>query len=141
MDNSSISCLFTTKYFIYAAFLERYTISLIESRVSNTFISNDFPRSDSERFKLYRSFHFAIRSDPLVCKAIYSITGISRPPLIDGQMVNFQKKGLPKKIILLPFFFKRRCTFFILTIVFFPSKYDEVDVLKEECQTFQLTGR
>ncbi|CAN6998107.1 unnamed protein product, partial [Brassica oleracea var. botrytis] len=69
MDNSSLSCSFTTKYFIRVvvkkhAFLERDTISpsSIESQVSNIFISNDFPQSGDERYNLYKSFHFPILS-------------------------------------------------------------------------------
>ncbi|KAB2096859.1 hypothetical protein ES319_A01G132300v1, partial [Gossypium barbadense] len=56
------------------AFLGRDTISPspIESQVSNIFISNDFPQSGDERYNLYKSFQFAIRSDPLVRRAIYS---------------------------------------------------------------------
>nr|YP_009894582.1 Ycf2 [Crateva tapia]YP_009894602.1 Ycf2 [Crateva tapia]QKK41042.1 Ycf2 [Crateva tapia]QKK41062.1 Ycf2 [Crateva tapia] len=75
------------------AFLERDTISPspIESQVSNIFISNDFPQSGDERYNLYKSFHFAIRSDPLVRRAIYSIADISGTPLIEGQRVNFER--------------------------------------------------
>ncbi|KAF1876930.1 hypothetical protein Lal_00033855 [Lupinus albus] len=74
MDNSSLSCSFATKYFLCAAlkkiFLERDTISLVESQVSNILIPNDFPQSGDEG-------------------AIYSIADISRTPLIEGQIVNF----------------------------------------------------
>nr|YP_011009761.1 hypothetical chloroplast RF21 [Sieruela rutidosperma]YP_011009778.1 hypothetical chloroplast RF21 [Sieruela rutidosperma]WPW43020.1 hypothetical chloroplast RF21 [Sieruela rutidosperma]WPW43038.1 hypothetical chloroplast RF21 [Sieruela rutidosperma] len=75
------------------AFLERDTISPspIESQVSNIFISNAFPQSGDERYNLYKSFHFAIRSDPLVRRAIYSIADISGTPLIEGQRVNFER--------------------------------------------------
>ena len=75
------------------AFLERDTISPspIESQVSNIFISNDFPQSGDERYNLYKSFHFAIRSDPLVRRAIYSIADISGTPLTEGQIVNFER--------------------------------------------------
>nr|YP_010180582.1 Ycf2 [Maerua crassifolia]YP_010180602.1 Ycf2 [Maerua crassifolia]QVD40001.1 Ycf2 [Maerua crassifolia]QVD40021.1 Ycf2 [Maerua crassifolia] len=75
------------------AFLERDIISPspIESQVSNIFISNDFPQSGDERYNLYKSFHFAIRSDPLVRRAIYSIADISGTPLIEGQRVNFER--------------------------------------------------
>ncbi|KAH0849737.1 LOW QUALITY PROTEIN: hypothetical protein HID58_096128, partial [Brassica napus] len=59
--------------------------SSIESQVSNIFISNDFPQSGDERYNLYKSFHFPIRSDPLVRRAIYSIADISGTPLIEGQ--------------------------------------------------------
>lgn len=73
------------------AFLERDTISPspIESQVSNIFISNDFSQSGDERYNLYKSFHFAIRSDPLVRRA--SIADISGTPLIEGQRVNFER--------------------------------------------------
>nr|QYJ09119.1 hypothetical protein RF2 [Staphylea holocarpa]QYJ09137.1 hypothetical protein RF2 [Staphylea holocarpa] len=73
------------------AFLERDTISPIESQVSNIFILNDFPQSGDERDNLYKSFHFPIRSDPLVRRAIYSIADISGTPLTEGQIVNFEK--------------------------------------------------
>nr|YP_001123073.1 Ycf2 [Aethionema grandiflorum]YP_001123091.1 Ycf2 [Aethionema grandiflorum]A4QJP2.1 RecName: Full=Protein Ycf2 [Aethionema grandiflorum]BAF49897.1 hypothetical protein [Aethionema grandiflorum]BAF49916.1 hypothetical protein [Aethionema grandiflorum] len=75
------------------AFLERDTISPspIESQVSNIFISKDFPQSGDERYNLYKSFHFPIRSDPLVRRAIYSIADISGTPLIEGQRVNFER--------------------------------------------------
>nr|QKK48698.1 Ycf2 [Robeschia schimperii]QKK48718.1 Ycf2 [Robeschia schimperii] len=75
------------------AFLKRDTISpsSIESQVSNIFISNDFPQSGDERYNLYKSFHFPIRSDPLVRRAIYSIADISGTPLIEGQRVNFER--------------------------------------------------
>nr|YP_010892211.1 hypothetical chloroplast RF2 [Ludwigia hyssopifolia]YP_010892228.1 hypothetical chloroplast RF2 [Ludwigia hyssopifolia]WJO89907.1 hypothetical chloroplast RF2 [Ludwigia hyssopifolia]WJO89924.1 hypothetical chloroplast RF2 [Ludwigia hyssopifolia] len=73
------------------AFLERDTISPIESQVSNIFIPKDFPQSGDERYNLYKSFHFAIRSDPLVRRAIYSIADISGTPLTEGQIVNFER--------------------------------------------------
>nr|SFV96892.1 Ycf2 [Ionopsidium abulense]SFV96910.1 Ycf2 [Ionopsidium abulense] len=75
------------------AFLERDTISpsSIESQVSNIFISNDFPQSGDERYNLYKSFLFPIRSDPLVRRAIYSIADISGTPLIEGQRVNLER--------------------------------------------------
>ncbi|KAH0849726.1 LOW QUALITY PROTEIN: hypothetical protein HID58_096140, partial [Brassica napus] len=90
MDNSSLSCSFTTKYFLRVV---RDTISpsSIESQVSNIFISNDFPQSGDERYNLYKSFHFPIRSDPLVRRAIYSIADISGTPLIEGQRVNLER--------------------------------------------------
>ncbi|MFQ6626723.1 hypothetical protein Gotur_005552 [Gossypium turneri] len=59
--------------------------------VSNIFISNDFPQSGDERYNLYKSFQFAIRSDPLVCRAIYSIADISGTPITEGQIVNFER--------------------------------------------------
>nr|DAD27598.1 TPA_asm: hypothetical protein HUJ06_029066 [Nelumbo nucifera] len=40
---------------------------------------------------LYKSFHFSIRSDPFVRRAIYSIADISGTPLIEGQIVNFER--------------------------------------------------
>nr|QWE50783.1 Ycf2 protein [Bruguiera parviflora]QWE50803.1 Ycf2 protein [Bruguiera parviflora] len=73
------------------AFLERDTISPIESQVSNIFIPNDFPQSSDERYNLYKSFHFPIRSDPFVRRAIYSIADISGTPLTEGQIVNFER--------------------------------------------------
>nr|YP_010308237.1 hypothetical protein RF2 [Meconopsis pseudohorridula]YP_010308257.1 hypothetical protein RF2 [Meconopsis pseudohorridula]ULU28653.1 hypothetical protein RF2 [Meconopsis pseudohorridula]ULU28673.1 hypothetical protein RF2 [Meconopsis pseudohorridula] len=72
-------------------FLERDTISSIESQVSNIFIPNDFPQSGDERYNLYKSFHFPIRSDPFVRRAIYSIPDISGTPLTEGQIVNFER--------------------------------------------------
>nr|KJB15229.1 hypothetical protein B456_002G166000 [Gossypium raimondii] len=65
--------------------------SPIELQVSNIFISNDFPQSGDERYNLYKSFQFAILSDPLVCRAIYSIVDISGTPLTEGRIVNFDK--------------------------------------------------
>ncbi|KAH9687933.1 hypothetical protein KPL70_014960 [Citrus sinensis] len=51
------------------AFLERDTISPIESQVSNIFIPNDFPQSGDERYNLYKFFPFPIRFDLLVRRA------------------------------------------------------------------------
>ena len=73
------------------AFLERDTISPIESQVSNILIPNDFPQSGDEGYNLYKSFHFPIRSDPFVRRAIYSIADISGTPLTEGQIVNFER--------------------------------------------------
>nr|YP_010320896.1 hypothetical protein RF2 [Parnassia longipetala]YP_010320917.1 hypothetical protein RF2 [Parnassia longipetala]UJP70726.1 hypothetical protein RF2 [Parnassia longipetala]UJP70747.1 hypothetical protein RF2 [Parnassia longipetala] len=73
------------------AFLERDTISPIESQVSNIFRPNDFSESGDERYHLYKYFHFPIRSDPFVRRAIYSIADISGTPLTEGQIVNFEK--------------------------------------------------
>lgn len=74
------------------AFLERDTISPIELQVSNIFIPNDFPQSgDERRYNLYKSFHFPIRSDPFVRRAIYSIADIFGTPLTEGQIVNFER--------------------------------------------------
>ncbi|KAI3894348.1 hypothetical protein MKX03_024830, partial [Papaver bracteatum] len=64
----------------------RDTISSIESQVSNIFIPNDFPQSGDERYNLYKSFHFPIRFDPFVRRAIYSIPDISGTPLTEGQI-------------------------------------------------------
>nr|YP_010239501.1 Ycf2 [Corydalis bungeana]YP_010239518.1 Ycf2 [Corydalis bungeana]QTF74871.1 Ycf2 [Corydalis bungeana]QTF74888.1 Ycf2 [Corydalis bungeana] len=72
-------------------FLERDTISPIESQVSNIFIPNDFPQSGDERYNLYKSFHFPIRSDPFVRRTIYSIADVSGTPLTEGQIVNFER--------------------------------------------------
>nr|QTI91350.1 Ycf2 [Ferocactus latispinus] len=57
------------------AFLERDTISPIESQVSNIFIPNDFP----------------IRSDLFVRRTIYSIADISGTPLTEGQIDHFER--------------------------------------------------
>nr|QTI91282.1 Ycf2 [Leuchtenbergia principis] len=57
------------------AFLERDTISPIESQVSNIFIPNDFP----------------IRSDLFVRRTIYSITDISGTPLTEEQIAHFER--------------------------------------------------
>ncbi|CAN6895901.1 unnamed protein product [Brassica oleracea] len=65
--------------------------SSIGSQVSNIFISNDFPQSGDERYNLYKPFHFPIRSDPLVRRAIYSIADISGTHLIEGQRVNLER--------------------------------------------------
>uniref|UniRef100_UPI0031F4186F hypothetical chloroplast RF21 n=1 Tax=Platylobium parviflorum TaxID=3041830 RepID=UPI0031F4186F len=72
-------------------FLERATISPIESQVSNILIPNSFPQSGDEGYNLYKSFHFPIRSDPFVRRAIYSIADISGTPLTEGQIVNFER--------------------------------------------------
>nr|YP_009679646.1 Ycf2 [Trichopus zeylanicus subsp. travancoricus]YP_009679664.1 Ycf2 [Trichopus zeylanicus subsp. travancoricus]QDP69961.1 Ycf2 [Trichopus zeylanicus subsp. travancoricus]QDP69979.1 Ycf2 [Trichopus zeylanicus subsp. travancoricus] len=72
-------------------FLERETTSPIESQVSDIFIPNDFPQSGDETYKLYKSFHFPIRSDPFVRRAIYSIADISATPLTEEQIANFER--------------------------------------------------
>nr|YP_009229117.1 Ycf2 [Iris sanguinea]YP_009229135.1 Ycf2 [Iris sanguinea]YP_010540224.1 hypothetical protein RF2 [Iris typhifolia]YP_010540242.1 hypothetical protein RF2 [Iris typhifolia]ALS46381.1 Ycf2 [Iris sanguinea]ALS46400.1 Ycf2 [Iris sanguinea]UYF20360.1 hypothetical protein RF2 [Iris typhifolia]UYF20378.1 hypothetical protein RF2 [Iris typhifolia]WEG37603.1 hypothetical chloroplast RF21 [Iris typhifolia] len=72
-------------------FLERETISPIESQVSDIFIPNDFLQSGDETYNLYKSFHFPIRSDLFVCSAIYSIADISATPLREEQIVNFER--------------------------------------------------
>nr|YP_010724397.1 Ycf2 protein [Nivenia stokoei]YP_010724415.1 Ycf2 protein [Nivenia stokoei]WDW31524.1 Ycf2 protein [Nivenia stokoei]WDW31542.1 Ycf2 protein [Nivenia stokoei] len=72
-------------------FLERETISPIESQVSDIFIPNDFLQSGDETYNLYKSFHFPIRSDLSVRRAIYSIADISATPLREEQIVNFER--------------------------------------------------
>nr|AYP31976.1 hypothetical chloroplast RF21 [Canna iridiflora] len=72
-------------------FLERETISPIESQVSDIFIPNDFPQSGDETYNLYKSFHFPIRSEPFVRRAIYSIADISATPLTEEQIINFER--------------------------------------------------
>uniref|UniRef100_UPI0030E16942 hypothetical protein RF2 n=1 Tax=Selenicereus megalanthus TaxID=1195127 RepID=UPI0030E16942 len=57
------------------AFLERDTISPIESQVSKIFIPNDLP----------------IRSDLFVRRTIYSIADISGTPLTEGQIAHFER--------------------------------------------------
>ncbi|KAL4373138.1 hypothetical protein AHAS_Ahas05G0051800 [Arachis hypogaea] len=59
--------------------------------VSNILISNHFPQSGDEGYNLYKSFHFPIRFDPFVRRAIYSIADISGTPLTEGQIVNFER--------------------------------------------------
>nr|YP_010712982.1 Ycf2 protein [Corydalis ledebouriana]YP_010712995.1 Ycf2 protein [Corydalis ledebouriana]WDA93727.1 Ycf2 protein [Corydalis ledebouriana]WDA93740.1 Ycf2 protein [Corydalis ledebouriana] len=76
-------------------FLERDTISPIESQVSNIFIPKDLPESGDETYNLYKSFHFPIRSDPFVGRAIYSIADISGTPLTEGQIVHFERTDYP----------------------------------------------
>nr|YP_009431090.1 hypothetical chloroplast RF21 [Aphyllanthes monspeliensis]YP_009431107.1 hypothetical chloroplast RF21 [Aphyllanthes monspeliensis]ASW26525.1 hypothetical chloroplast RF21 [Aphyllanthes monspeliensis]ASW26544.1 hypothetical chloroplast RF21 [Aphyllanthes monspeliensis] len=72
-------------------FLERETISPIESQVSDIFIPNDFLQSGDETYNLYKSFHFPIRFDPFIRRAIYSIADISATPLREEQIVNFER--------------------------------------------------
>nr|YP_009456274.1 conserved hypothetical protein ycf2 [Vanilla pompona]YP_009456284.1 conserved hypothetical protein ycf2 [Vanilla pompona]AUJ22487.1 conserved hypothetical protein ycf2 [Vanilla pompona]AUJ22488.1 conserved hypothetical protein ycf2 [Vanilla pompona] len=75
-------------------FLEREAISPIESQVSDIFIPNDFPQSGDETYnlyKLYKSFHFPICSDPFVRRAIYSIADISATPLAEEQIQNLER--------------------------------------------------
>nr|YP_010121312.1 Ycf2 protein [Sisyrinchium angustifolium]YP_010121330.1 Ycf2 protein [Sisyrinchium angustifolium]QRC77926.1 Ycf2 protein [Sisyrinchium angustifolium]QRC77946.1 Ycf2 protein [Sisyrinchium angustifolium]WDW31782.1 Ycf2 protein [Sisyrinchium angustifolium]WDW31800.1 Ycf2 protein [Sisyrinchium angustifolium] len=72
-------------------FLERETISPIESQVSDIFIPNDFLQSGDETYNLYKSFHFPIRPDLFVRRAIYSIADISATPLREEQIVNFER--------------------------------------------------
>nr|QXE39984.1 Ycf2 [Nanhaia speciosa] len=73
------------------AFLERDTISPIELQVSNILMPNNFPQSGDEGYNLYKSFHFPIRSDPFVRRAICSIADISGTPLTEEQIVNFER--------------------------------------------------
>jgi len=70
-------------------FLERKTISPIELQVSDIFIPNDF--SGDETYNLYKSFHFPIRFDPFVRRAIYSIADISATPLTEEQIINLER--------------------------------------------------
>uniref|UniRef100_UPI0030E31653 Ycf2 n=1 Tax=Alisma lanceolatum TaxID=365730 RepID=UPI0030E31653 len=72
-------------------FLERETISPIDLQVSDIFIPNDFPQSGDETYNLYKSFHFPIRFEPFVRRAIYSIADISATPLTEEQIVNFER--------------------------------------------------
>nr|DBA09188.1 TPA_asm: Ycf2 protein [Corydalis capnoides]DBA09217.1 TPA_asm: Ycf2 protein [Corydalis capnoides] len=76
-------------------FLERDTISPIESQVSKIFIPKDLPQSGDETSNLYKSFHCPIRSDPFVGRAIYSIADISGTPLTEGQIVHFERTDCP----------------------------------------------
>nr|QXO04073.1 Ycf2 protein [Goodyera repens]QXO04090.1 Ycf2 protein [Goodyera repens] len=76
---------------LFLEFLERETISPIESQVSDIFIPNDFPQSGDETYNLYKYFHFPIRSDPFVRRAIYSIADISAIPLTEEQIVNLER--------------------------------------------------
>nr|UDZ61554.1 hypothetical protein RF2 [Sagittaria trifolia] len=72
-------------------FLERETISPIDLQVSDIFIPKDFPQSGDERYNLYKSFHFPIRFEPFVRRAIYSIADISATPLTEEQIVNLER--------------------------------------------------
>nr|YP_010474066.1 hypothetical protein RF2 [Corydalis crispa]YP_010474083.1 hypothetical protein RF2 [Corydalis crispa]UVH68279.1 hypothetical protein RF2 [Corydalis crispa]UVH68296.1 hypothetical protein RF2 [Corydalis crispa] len=76
-------------------FLERDTISPIESQVSKIFILKDLPQSGDETYNLYKSFHFPMRSDPFVGRTIYSIADISGTPLTEGQIVHFERTDCP----------------------------------------------
>nr|YP_009572075.1 Ycf2 [Veratrum japonicum]YP_009572093.1 Ycf2 [Veratrum japonicum]YP_010309024.1 Ycf2 [Veratrum schindleri]YP_010309042.1 Ycf2 [Veratrum schindleri]QBI37666.1 Ycf2 [Veratrum japonicum]QBI37686.1 Ycf2 [Veratrum japonicum]QSV09097.1 Ycf2 [Veratrum schindleri]QSV09098.1 Ycf2 [Veratrum schindleri] len=69
----------------------RETISPIESQVSDILIPNDFPQNGNETYNLYKSFHFPIRSDPFVRRAIYSIADISATPITEEQIVHFER--------------------------------------------------
>nr|QHB79507.1 hypothetical protein RF2 [Ruppia sinensis]QHB79508.1 hypothetical protein RF2 [Ruppia sinensis] len=68
---------------------ERKTISPIELQVSDIFIPNYF--SGDETYNLYKSFHFPIRFDPFVRRAIYSIADISATPLTEEQIINLER--------------------------------------------------
>nr|UDZ61550.1 hypothetical protein RF2 [Limnophyton obtusifolium]UDZ61551.1 hypothetical protein RF2 [Limnophyton obtusifolium] len=72
-------------------FLERETISPIDLQVSDIFIPKDFPQSGDETYNLYKSFHFPIRFEPFVRRAIYSIADISATPLTEEQIVNLER--------------------------------------------------
>nr|AZZ70863.1 hypothetical chloroplast RF21 [Zantedeschia aethiopica] len=72
-------------------FLEREAILPIDSQVSDIFISNDFPKSGDETYNLYKSFHFPIRPDPFVRRAIYLIADISATPLTEEEIVHFER--------------------------------------------------
>nr|YP_010447768.1 hypothetical chloroplast RF21 [Corydalis yanhusuo]YP_010447797.1 hypothetical chloroplast RF21 [Corydalis yanhusuo]USR67281.1 hypothetical chloroplast RF21 [Corydalis yanhusuo]USR67311.1 hypothetical chloroplast RF21 [Corydalis yanhusuo]DBA09923.1 TPA_asm: Ycf2 protein [Corydalis yanhusuo] len=74
---------------------ERDTISPIESQVSKIFLPKDLPQSGDETYNLYKSFHFPMRSDPFVGRAIYSIADISGTPLTEGQIVHFERTDCP----------------------------------------------
>nr|YP_010711452.1 Ycf2 protein [Corydalis turtschaninovii]YP_010711481.1 Ycf2 protein [Corydalis turtschaninovii]YP_010711640.1 Ycf2 protein [Corydalis wandoensis]YP_010711669.1 Ycf2 protein [Corydalis wandoensis]UGO88880.1 hypothetical protein RF2 [Corydalis turtschaninovii]UGO88897.1 hypothetical protein RF2 [Corydalis turtschaninovii]WDA92015.1 Ycf2 protein [Corydalis turtschaninovii]WDA92044.1 Ycf2 protein [Corydalis turtschaninovii]WDA92295.1 Ycf2 protein [Corydalis wandoensis] len=74
---------------------ERDTISLIESQVSKIFLPKDLPQSGDETYNLYKSFHFPMRFDPFVGRAIYSIADISGTPLTEGQIVHFERTDCP----------------------------------------------
>ncbi|THU43603.1 hypothetical protein C4D60_Mb00t10580 [Musa balbisiana] len=75
-------------------FLERETISPIESQVSNIFIPKDFPQSGDKTYNLYKSFRFPIRSEPFVRRAIYSIADISATPLTEKQRKCVEKRQM-----------------------------------------------
>nr|QXV93841.1 Ycf2 [Epimedium diphyllum]QXV93858.1 Ycf2 [Epimedium diphyllum]QXV95083.1 Ycf2 [Epimedium trifoliolatobinatum]QXV95100.1 Ycf2 [Epimedium trifoliolatobinatum] len=72
-------------------FLEKDTISPIESQVSKICIPKNFPPSGAEPDNLDKSFHFPIRSAPFVRRALYSIADIFGTPLREGQLVNFER--------------------------------------------------
>nr|YP_010193663.1 hypothetical protein Ycf2 [Zostera japonica]YP_010193681.1 hypothetical protein Ycf2 [Zostera japonica]QZQ52883.1 hypothetical protein Ycf2 [Zostera japonica]QZQ52901.1 hypothetical protein Ycf2 [Zostera japonica] len=72
-------------------FLERKTIPPIELQVFDIFILNNFPQSVDETYNLYKSFHFPIRFDPFVGRAIYSIADIYATPLTGEQIVNSER--------------------------------------------------
>nr|YP_009749312.1 Ycf2 protein [Goodyera rosulacea]YP_009749329.1 Ycf2 protein [Goodyera rosulacea]QII91399.1 Ycf2 protein [Goodyera rosulacea]QII91416.1 Ycf2 protein [Goodyera rosulacea] len=89
--NKRFSLCVGKKKDLFLEFLERETISPIESQVSDIFIPNDFPQSGDETYNLYKYFHFPIRSDPFVRRAIYSIADISAIPLTEEQIVNLER--------------------------------------------------
>ncbi|KAJ0875570.1 Protein Ycf2 [Helianthus annuus] len=85
---------FTYGQFLNILFIRNKIFSLcvaIKSQVSNIFIPKAFPQSGDETYNLYKSFHFPSRSNPFVRRAIYSIADISGTPLIEGQIVNFER--------------------------------------------------
>nr|UDZ61548.1 hypothetical protein RF2 [Helanthium bolivianum] len=71
--------------------LERETISPIDLQVSDIFIPKDFPQSGEETYNLYKSFHFPIRFEPFVRRAIYPIADISATPRTEEQIVNLER--------------------------------------------------
>ena len=94
MDNSSIFCSFTRKYFLCAVVKKHaFWRKLLFHQLSNMylFISNNFPQSDDEMYNLYKSVHFPIRFNPFVRKVIYLIVDISGTPLTEEQIVNFKR--------------------------------------------------
>nr|UVH70417.1 hypothetical protein RF2 [Corydalis bungeana]UVH70434.1 hypothetical protein RF2 [Corydalis bungeana] len=84
-------CVGTKKH----VFLERDTISPIESQVSKIFIPKDLGQSGDETSNLYESFHCPIRSAQFVGRAISSIADISGTPLTEGQLVHFERTDCP----------------------------------------------
>nr|YP_010880400.1 Ycf2 protein [Hygrophila ringens]WHU31339.1 Ycf2 protein [Hygrophila ringens] len=76
------------------AFGGRYTISPIESQVSNIFIPNYFSKSGDETYNLSKSFHFPSRYDPFILPTSYLIADISGTSLTERQIVNFESQPL-----------------------------------------------
>nr|YP_009433354.1 hypothetical chloroplast RF21 [Zostera marina]YP_009433371.1 hypothetical chloroplast RF21 [Zostera marina]ATD85264.1 hypothetical chloroplast RF21 [Zostera marina]ATD85281.1 hypothetical chloroplast RF21 [Zostera marina] len=74
-------------------FFKRKTIPPIGLQVFDIFIFilNNFPQSGDETYNLYKSFHFPIRFDPFVGRAIYSIADIYATPLTGEQIVNSER--------------------------------------------------
>nr|XP_048322718.1 ribulose bisphosphate carboxylase large chain-like [Ziziphus jujuba var. spinosa] len=61
------------------------------NEVSKIFVLDDFPQNGDEKYNLYKSFHFPIRANPFVRRAIYSIVDIFGTLLTEGQIVNFER--------------------------------------------------